>query len=58
MDKQGAPPPKNLKGMPRPTRVKNKSPAPIQITAEQIVREAMERQGKWMPIKAAIACGV
>lgn len=30
--------------LPRPTRVKNKSPAPIQITAEQILREARERQ--------------
>ncbi|XP_019152825.1 PREDICTED: crooked neck-like protein 1 [Ipomoea nil] len=26
--------------LPRPTRVKNKAPAPIQITAEQILREA------------------
>ncbi|KAJ0042507.1 hypothetical protein Pint_17915 [Pistacia integerrima] len=30
--------------VPRPTRVKNKTPAPIQITAEQILREARERQ--------------
>ena len=30
--------------LPRATRVKNKSAAPIQITAEQIVREAKERQ--------------
>ncbi|KAH7513816.1 hypothetical protein FEM48_Zijuj11G0022300 [Ziziphus jujuba var. spinosa] len=30
--------------LPRPTRVKNKTPAPIQITAEQILREARERQ--------------
>eukprot|EP00854_Cymbomonas_tetramitiformis_P012629 gene12629-14928_t len=30
--------------MPRPTKVKNKTPAPTQITAEQIVREAKERQ--------------
>ncbi|KAA8521213.1 hypothetical protein F0562_011880 [Nyssa sinensis] len=30
--------------LPRPTRVKNKSSAPIQITAEQILREARERQ--------------
>ncbi|KAJ0100340.1 hypothetical protein Patl1_20540 [Pistacia atlantica] len=30
--------------LPRPTRVKNKTPAPIQITAEQILREAWERQ--------------
>ncbi|XP_031271616.1 crooked neck-like protein 1 [Pistacia vera] len=28
----------------RPTRVKNKTPAPIQITAEQSLREAWERQ--------------
>eukprot|EP00898_Chlorokybus_atmophyticus_P002064 jgi/Chlat1/2859/Chrsp194S00790 len=27
--------------MPRPTRVKNKAPAPVQITAEQILREAV-----------------
>ncbi|XP_068667558.1 uncharacterized protein [Aristolochia californica] len=30
--------------LPRSTRVKNKTPAPIQITAEQILREARERQ--------------
>ena len=30
--------------IPRPTKVKNKTPAPVQITAEQIVREAKERQ--------------
>ena len=30
--------------MAQPTRVKNKTPAPIQITAEQILREACERQ--------------
>ena len=27
------------------TKVKNRAPAPIQITAEQIVREAKERVG-------------
>ncbi|KAG5412318.1 hypothetical protein IGI04_008637 [Brassica rapa subsp. trilocularis] len=30
--------------LPRPTRVKNKTPAPLQITAEQLLREARERQ--------------
>uniref|UniRef100_K4BEH9 Crooked neck protein n=1 Tax=Solanum lycopersicum TaxID=4081 RepID=K4BEH9_SOLLC len=30
--------------LPRATQVKNKTPAPIQITAEQILREARERQ--------------
>ncbi|CAL2265322.1 unnamed protein product [Prunus armeniaca] len=30
--------------LPRPTRVKNKTPAPVQITAEQILREARECQ--------------
>ena len=30
--------------LPRPTRVKNKTPVPIQITVEQILREAPERQ--------------
>ncbi|XP_047320632.1 crooked neck-like protein 1 [Impatiens glandulifera] len=30
--------------LPRPTHVKNKTPAAIQITAEQILREARERQ--------------
>ncbi|KAJ0810681.1 putative tetratricopeptide-like helical domain superfamily [Helianthus annuus] len=30
--------------LPRPRRVKNKTPTPIQITAEQIPREARERQ--------------
>ncbi|CAD5334086.1 unnamed protein product [Arabidopsis thaliana] len=30
--------------LPRTTRVKNKTPAPVQITAEQILREARERQ--------------
>ncbi|KAI8830461.1 crooked neck-like protein [Chytridium lagenaria] len=29
---------------PRPSKVKNKNPAPLQITAEQILREASERQ--------------
>jgi len=27
----------------KPAQVKNKAPAPVQITAEQILREAMER---------------
>ncbi|XWS09839.1 hypothetical protein CRYUN_Cryun39dG0023900 [Craigia yunnanensis] len=30
--------------LPRSTRVKNKTPAPIQVTAEQILREAREQQ--------------
>ena len=30
--------------LPRSTRVKNKTPTPIQITAEHILREARERQ--------------
>ena len=30
--------------LPRPTRVKNKTPTPIQITTEHILREAQERQ--------------
>ncbi|XP_013617977.1 PREDICTED: crooked neck-like protein 1 [Brassica oleracea var. oleracea] len=30
--------------LPRPTRVKNKTPAPLQITAEQLLTEARERQ--------------
>ncbi|WCJ26466.1 Pre-mRNA-splicing factor CLF1 [Euphorbia peplus] len=30
--------------LPRPVPVKNKAPAPVQITAEQILREARERQ--------------
>ena len=30
--------------LPRLTRVKNKTPTPIQITAEHILREARERQ--------------
>ena len=30
--------------LPRPTRVKNKTPAPIQITAEHILCEAREQQ--------------
>ncbi|TPX67511.1 hypothetical protein SpCBS45565_g03728 [Spizellomyces sp. 'palustris'] len=29
---------------PRPAKVKNKNPAPVQITAEQILRESKERQ--------------
>mmetsp|Transcript_35189 Transcript_35189/g.67252 ORF Transcript_35189/g.67252 Transcript_35189/m.67252 type:complete len:729 (-) Transcript_35189:192-2378(-) len=32
------------KRLPRPTQVKNKTPANVQITAEQIVREAKERE--------------
>lgn len=36
---------KALKGkLSRPTRVKNKTPTPIQITIEQILREARECQ--------------
>lgn len=35
--------------LPRPTRVKNKTPAPVQITAEQILREARERQEEELP---------
>jgi hypothetical protein len=35
---------KGKSNMLRATRVKNKAPAPIQITAEQILREALERQ--------------
>ena len=35
--------------LPRATRVKNKTPAPIQITAEQILREARERQEAELP---------
>lgn len=30
--------------LPRPVRVKNKAPAQLQITAEQILREAREMQ--------------
>lgn len=30
--------------LPRPTQVKNKQPAPVQITAEQLLREAREHQ--------------
>ncbi|KAJ0238278.1 HAT (Half-A-TPR) repeat-containing protein [Hirschfeldia incana] len=30
--------------LPRPTRVKNKTPAPLQITSEQLLREARGRQ--------------
>ncbi|KAJ3686243.1 hypothetical protein LUZ61_015407 [Rhynchospora tenuis] len=30
--------------LPRPTRVKNKTPAPVQVTSEQIVRESREMQ--------------
>ena len=30
----------------RPAQVKNKAPAPIQITAEQIIREAQDRQAQ------------
>ncbi|GKC32381.1 crooked neck-like protein 1, partial [Tanacetum coccineum] len=41
--------------LPRPTRVKNKTPAPVQITAEQILREARERQeAKIRPLKQKI----
>ena len=41
--------------LPRPTRVKNKTPAPIQITAEHILREARERQeAEIRPLKQKI----
>ena len=36
----GRPPPRG----PKPIQAKNKTPAPIQITAEQLLREAKERQ--------------
>eukprot|EP01111_Echinosteliopsis_oligospora_P009984 TRINITY_DN3023_c0_g1_i2.p1 TRINITY_DN3023_c0_g1~~TRINITY_DN3023_c0_g1_i2.p1 ORF type:complete len:681 (-),score=170.49 TRINITY_DN3023_c0_g1_i2:88-2130(-) len=35
---------RSLNAQPRMTRVKNKAAAPVQITAEQILREALERQ--------------
>jgi crooked neck len=39
----------------RPIRVKNKQPAPVQITAEQILREASERQdAEYKPPKVQI----
>ncbi|XP_020097506.1 protein crooked neck-like [Ananas comosus] len=42
--------------LPRPVRVKNKAPAPIQITAEQILREARElRDREIRPPKREIA---
>jgi tetratricopeptide (TPR) repeat protein len=34
----------DMQRLPRPVRVKNKAPAPMQITAEQILREAREMQ--------------
>ncbi|KAL0008204.1 hypothetical protein SO802_009706 [Lithocarpus litseifolius] len=42
--------------LPRPTRFKNKTPVPIQITAKQILCEALERQeAKIRPPKQKIA---
>lgn len=41
--------------MARATRVKNKAPAPVQITAEQILREAAERQEPELKIKQRIS---
>jgi len=38
-----APPKQNYKG-PKVIPAKNKTPAPVQITAEQLLREAKERQ--------------
>jgi len=35
--------------VPKGARVKNKAPAPIQITAEQLIREAVERQAEEAP---------
>ncbi|KAG6520038.1 hypothetical protein ZIOFF_017067 [Zingiber officinale] len=40
--------------LPRSTRVKNKTAAPIQITAEQILREARQRQENHRPPKQKI----
>uniref|UniRef100_A0A0A9C0D1 Uncharacterized protein n=1 Tax=Arundo donax TaxID=35708 RepID=A0A0A9C0D1_ARUDO len=37
--------------LPRATRVKNKAPAPIQITAEQILREARDRREPRIPAR-------
>jgi crooked neck len=35
--------------VPKVIPVKNKTPAPIQITAEQLLREAKERQLEYVP---------
>ena len=40
--KGGAPP--AVRRMPKVAKVKNKAPAPMQITAEQMLREAKERE--------------
>ena len=37
---------------PKPIPAKNKTPAPVQITAEQLLREAKERQLEYVaPVK-------
>lgn len=35
--------------LPKMAKVKNKAPAPVQITAEQLLREAKERQLEIVP---------
>ncbi|KAJ3090637.1 Crooked neck-like protein 1 [Quaeritorhiza haematococci] len=39
-----------MEKQPRPVKVKNKNPAPVQITAEQILFEAKERQEPLKPV--------
>lgn len=41
--------------LPRPTWVNNKTPAPVHITAEQILREARDRQEAEIFCEDAIA---
>eukprot|EP00937_MAST-01D_sp_MAST-1D-sp2_P004952 g4952.t1 len=47
----GAPPPRPGGGGVRGGQVKNRAPAPIQITAEQLLREAKDRQIEAAPFK-------
>lgn len=39
---------KELKNAPRASQVKNTAPAPVQISAEQILREASDRGGLFL----------
>jgi len=41
--------PEKKKRVPKVAKVKNKAPAPVQITAEQLLREAKERQLEFVP---------
>lgn len=49
MDDEFEEPETKTRRLPKVAKVKNKAPAPVQITAEQLLREAKERQLEFVP---------